>query len=133
MYIGYAYMGGMANWNTSAGLFSSHSPVKLTNSKAFWTLGADTNMKVGNLWSAKVPGSAAYQFEYGSIPPHPVNGGSAAGGNEVFTDGSAKWCKFDTMYRFNNYASAIGSLDTYWYQEPSDFETSLLNALPALK
>ena len=26
------------------------------------------------------------------------------------------------MYKLNNYASAIGSLDSYWYQEPSDFD-----------
>jgi len=133
MYIGYAYMGGMANWNTLSGRFTSHSPVKLANSKAFWALGADTNMKVGNVWSAKVPGFPSYQFEYGSIPPHQVSGGNAAGGNEVFADGSAKWCKFETMYRFNNYASAIGSLDSYWYQDASDFETALINALPGLK
>ena len=136
MYIGYCYFGGISIW-TSDSKGKSYSPVKLGISKPWWALGADTLMKVGNQWSgspsALSGANAAYAFEYGSIPPHPIKGGNAAGGNEVFTDGSALWCKFDTMYRFNNYASAIGSLDSYWYQDSRDFDQTLVNALPGLK
>lgn len=132
MYIGYAYFGGMTVW-TSSTAGKSYSPVKLGSAKPYWALGADTNFKVGNKWAGVVSAGNSYEFEYGKIPPHPGVGGMPAGGNEVFADGSGRWCKFDTMYRFNNYASAIGSLDCYWYQESTDFDTALMNVLPSLK
>jgi prepilin-type N-terminal cleavage/methylation domain-containing protein len=135
MYIGYCYFGGITIW-TSDTAHHGYSPVRLSAAKPWWALGADTIMKVGNQWSGVVSATganAAYAFEYGSIPPHPNKNGNAAGGNEVFTDGSAYWCQFASMYRFNNYASAIGSLDTYWYQDSKDFDKTLLNALPNLK
>ena len=62
-----------------------------------------------------------------------MNGAKPAGGNEVFADGSGNWCKFDNMYRFNNYASAIGSLDAYWYQDTQDFDIAFQTRLPSLK
>jgi hypothetical protein len=37
------------------------------------------------------------------------------------------------MYRFNNYAGAVGTTDIYWYQDPTDFNTALLNSLSNLK
>ncbi|HEU5069944.1 MAG TPA: prepilin-type N-terminal cleavage/methylation domain-containing protein [Verrucomicrobiae bacterium] len=132
MYIGYAYFGGMTTW-TASPTGVSYSPVKLASAKPFWALGADTNMKVGNRWAGAVSTGQPYEFEYGKVPPHPASGGEPAGGNEIFADGSAQWCKFSTMYRFNNYASAIGSLDTYWYQDTSDFDPALLARLPSLK
>ena len=132
MYIGYAYFGGMTNWPTAISpTGASYSPVKTSSAKAYWALGADCNMKVGAQWAGKVSG--AYGFEYDKIPPHPTKGGIPAGGNEVFADGSAKWCKFETMYKFNNYASAIGSLDSYWFQESGDFDQQLMAKLPSLK
>ena len=132
MYIGYAYFGGMSVW-TASPTGKGYSPVKLANSKPYWALGADAIMKVGGSWAGRVSKGGAFEFEYGNIPPHPVNGANPAGGNEVFADGSATWCKFNTMYKFNNYASAIGSLDTYWYQDTQDFEIAFLNRLPSLK
>ena len=79
-------------------------------------------MKVGNQWAGQVS-NPGFAFEYAKIPAHPAKGGIPAGGNEVFADGSGRWCKFDLMYKLNNYASAIGSLDSYWFQNPSDFTT----------
>jgi len=135
MYIGYSYFGGMSVW-TESPTGKGYSPVKLSNAKPFWALGADTLMKVGNQWAgplSKTLNGGQYEFEYGNIPPHPINGANPAGGNEVFADGSANWCKFNDMYRFNNYASAIGSLDAYWYQDIQDFDTAFINRLPSLK
>ncbi len=132
MYIGYCYFGGMTVW-TASPTGHAYSPVKLTGAKPFWALGADTIMKVGNQWAGQVAAGGAYAFEYGNIPPHPVNGAKPAGGNEVFADGSGNWCKFDNMYRFNNYASAIGSLDAYWYQDTQDFDIAFQTRLPSLK
>ena len=134
MCIGYAYFGGMTNWVVPIlGPIISHSPVKLTNAKPYWALGADTNMKVtGGNWAGQASIGVA-EWEYGNIPPHP-KGKVPAGGNEVFADGSAKWCRFSDMYRFNNLnPSRLGSIDTYWYQDTQDFERTLTIELPLLK
>ena len=134
MYIGYMYFGGMRVWALPTGAtVPSHSPVKLGGAKSYWTLAADSIMKIGGRWAGLASKGTAYAFEYGSIPPHISNGGNPAGGNEVFADGSARWCRFTDMYRFNNYAGAVGSTDQYWYQDPSDFNATLMAALPSLK
>ena len=59
--------------------------------------------------------------------------GVPTGGNEVYADGSAKWCKFGDMYRFNTYSGAIGNIDVYWAQDGLDFDAALITALPSLK
>jgi len=133
MYIGYMYFGGMKVWsafqnNTKKG----YSPVKLSSAKSYWALAADSNMKVGTEWAGKAAGTGAYAFEYGNIPPHQIKGGNAAGGNEVFTDASAHWCKFATMHKFNSYAGGIGQVDSYWYQDTTDFDTQAMALLPSL-
>jgi prepilin-type N-terminal cleavage/methylation domain-containing protein len=128
--IGYSYMGGMTYWANST---VPYSPVKLSNSKSWWALGSDGNLKANGQWAGLMAAGSSAPIEYGNIPPHPVRGGNPAGGNEVFADGSAKWCQFNTMYRFNNYAGAVGTTDIYWYQDPTDFNTALLNSLSNLK
>jgi len=138
MFIGYCYFGGMTVWTLSPS-GKSHSPVKLSGSKPFWALGADCNQKVnatssgGGTWAGAASAGKSSEWEYGKIPAHPTKGGAPAGGNEVFADGSAQWCKFDTMYRFNNWTSPIGSLDSYWYQSAADFEPALVAKLKSLK
>ncbi len=133
MFIGYAYFGGMTQWLLPIlGAVPSYSPVKRSRAKPYWALGADTNMKVGNQWAGTVSAGGSSAWEYGNIPPHP-KGGIPNGGNEVFADGSANWCQFGEMYRFNNWTSPIGSLDTYWYQDPQDFNKQITITLPALK
>ena len=135
MYIGYLYFGGMKVWSVfqNNAVNKAYSPVKLTNGKPYWALAADSNMKVNGQWAGQASAGGAYAFEYGIIPPHPVKGGNSAGGNEVFADGSAKWCRFGEMYRFNNYAGAVGSTDQYWYQETQDFDAQSAALLPSLK
>jgi prepilin-type N-terminal cleavage/methylation domain-containing protein len=136
---GYCYFGGMTNWTLSPS-GTSYSPVKLTSSKSFWALGADCNQKVnatptgGGIWAGTASaGNAAYNWEYANNPAHPTTGGVPAGGNEVFADGSAQWCKFNSMYRFNDWQNNMGTLSSYWYQDPSDFEAALIARLPTLK
>jgi hypothetical protein len=131
--IGYSYMGGMTTW-ANAPNNTPYSPVKLALAKPWWTLAADGNLKVNGVWAGTLatPGSATYN-EYASIPPHPGGGGSPAGGDEVFADGSAKWCQFNTMYRFNNYAGALGTTQIYWFQDSSDFSPALLASLNSLR
>jgi len=138
---GYCYFGGMTNWIASGGLsYASHSPIKLANAKPFWALGADCNQKVnatpsgGGTWAGVASaGSLLYNWEYGQDPAHPTKGGVPAGGNEVFADNSATWCKFSTMYRFNEWNNNMGVLSSYWYQDTSDFEASLLARLATMQ
>ncbi|HEY3763192.1 MAG TPA: type II secretion system protein [Verrucomicrobiae bacterium] len=124
MIIGYSYMGGMTYW---PGFIQAYSPVKLAASKQWWVLGADSVIKISGQWATAVANTKnAYQTEYGSIPPHADSGGRAAGANEVFVDGSAKWCNAylgnnGNMWGFNNYGGALGTTVVYWYQETSDF------------
>ena len=137
-YIGYAYFGGVTAWNWGSTDTTSYSPVKLSNSKPFWALSADANFRESGTqtWAGSITGlkTSGFAFEYANIPPHPVNGGKPAGGNEVFADGSGKWCKLADMHPFNTYPAAVGgSLDVFWYQDPSDFDSTLLTALPTLK
>jgi prepilin-type N-terminal cleavage/methylation domain-containing protein len=120
MVIGYSYMGGMTTWG---GSFSqSYSPIKLSKSMSWWVLGADSIIKIGGKWSSVVGNNTGYQAEYGNVPPHTTQNGRAAGGNEVFVDGSAKWCKaYGPMWNFNTYGGALGSTAVYWYQDPTGF------------
>ena len=122
--IGYSYMGGMTNWNSSFN--ACYSPVKLATSKSWWVLAADSIIKIGQapgVWAGVVANQKnEYQAEYGDVPPHLTQGGSAAGANEVFVDGSANWCKANPMWNFNSYNGALGSpTSIYWYQDPADF------------
>ena len=138
LYIGYCYFGGMTTWTLSP-TGKSYSPVKLASAKSYWALGADCNQKVnataagGGTWAGAASAGGTAEWEYGRIPAHPTKGGKPAGGNEVFADGSAQWCRFATMHRFNSWTSPIGNLDSYWYQDPSDFEAALLARLPTLE
>jgi prepilin-type processing-associated H-X9-DG protein len=53
------------------------------------------------------------------------------GGNQLFADGSARWCKFDRMYFFHSWN--ITGRAAFFYQDNQDFESNLRNALPALR
>lgn len=130
-YIGYSYFGGMTAWFNSP---QAYSPVTYGMAKPWWALGADSIMKVGAQFTGKLaPTGSAYNYEYGNVPSHPAPGGVADGGNEVFADGSSRWCKYSTMNRFNQFVGAIGNIDTFWYQDPNDFNATLLAKLPTLK
>ncbi|HEY4415179.1 MAG TPA: hypothetical protein VGO57_05755, partial [Verrucomicrobiae bacterium] len=104
----------------------------------YWALGADANIKIDTggpyKWASQaVAAGDTRAWIYANIPPHPA-GNDPAGGNEVFADGSAQWCKFNTMYHFVTWPSALGpSAYVYWYQNPADFNSTLTALLPALK
>ena len=135
--IGYCYFGGMTNWyplNPTTAASSTHSPAKLNLSKPFWALAADSIIKIGSSWAAQaVPLTDTRYYVYAKIPSHPTGDGSPDGGNEVFVDGSAAWCKFATMYHFETWAGSYGTTYVYWSQQGSDFDPSLNALLPALK
>jgi prepilin-type N-terminal cleavage/methylation domain-containing protein len=134
--IGYAYFGGMTNWFpvSTATAYPGHSPVKIGTSKPYWVLAADFNLKNGaTAWGTYPQDPTRPAGLYKNIPPH-KSGSSPAGGNEVFIDGSARWCKFQTMLHFATWAGAGGTTPLiYWYQDPGDFEPSLVTLLPSLQ
>jgi prepilin-type N-terminal cleavage/methylation domain-containing protein len=135
--IGYSYLGGLTNWLTkSYGTFKSHSPVKLSNSKPYWALAADSlikyNTTAGYVWAdkAELPGDRYYI--YAECPPH-KKGQDAAGGNEVFADGSASWLRFDSWRRYTYWDGNGIEKDVYWSQDSTDFEPALIQRMQFLK
>jgi prepilin-type N-terminal cleavage/methylation domain-containing protein len=134
--IGYSYMGGLDKWYSpalSSGSVSGHSPVKLANSKPYWVLAADALIKMNTTWADQtVPKTDPRYYIYANCPPH-KKGLSPAGGSEVFADGSSGWRNFDSWYRFTYWAGAYGNTFVYWSQDSTDFDTTLMNALPSLK
>lgn len=147
--IGYCYFGGIANWYPSPGgnpnttsSVVGHSPVKLTTSKPYWAFAADANIKVseggGSVgWASQALSATDPRYWiYADTPPHGPTGPSynARGGNEVFADGSARWCNFSTMSHFTTWPSALGpAAYVYWYQDSMDFNSQLMALLPNLK
>jgi prepilin-type N-terminal cleavage/methylation domain-containing protein len=130
--IGYSYFGGMTNWTTSSGTYH-HSPISLASSKPYWVLAADAVIKMVTTWAdQQVPKTDPRYFIYANCPPH-KKGASAAGGNEVFADGSAQWRSFDSWYRFTYWQGQYGQTFVYWSQDSTDFEPGLATALPNLK
>jgi prepilin-type N-terminal cleavage/methylation domain-containing protein len=131
--IGYSYFGGLTNWATSLGAFSSHSPVKLSNSRPYWVLAADAVIKIGAVWADQaVSRTDPRYYVYANCPPH-KKGNDAAGGNEAFADGSAAWRRFDSWYRFTSWNGEYGQTFVYWSQEPTDFDSTLTIRLSSLK
>lgn len=132
--IGYTYFGGLGpQWNSPSGNFNSHSPIKTSTARSYWTLASDALIKMGAVWSeTAVPKTDARYYIYANSPPH-KSGGAPAGGNQVFADGSAEWRKFNNMYRFTGWAGAYGNTYVYFSQDQSDFEPNIIAALPGLK
>ena len=127
--IGYQYFGGVTNWMNPRGTFPGHSPAKLSTAKPYWTLAADAIGKINGTWGGL---QAGREFVYANMPQH--RGPSSKvpeGGEQVFADGSARWCKFETMSFFTTWDTGIRFY--FFYQDPSDFEQTLLTALPNLK
>jgi prepilin-type N-terminal cleavage/methylation domain-containing protein len=134
--IGYNYFGGLRTWRTSVGTFPGQSPIKLGNSRPHWVLAADALIKMRNgsrlVWAEDRTRGDARSWVYESCPPH-KQGKEAAGGNEVFADGSAAWRDFDDMYRFSYRDGAYGQTHTYWAQDPAGFPPGLTQARAFLK
>jgi prepilin-type N-terminal cleavage/methylation domain-containing protein len=138
--IGYQYFGGITNWNNPAGNFISRSPVKLNQVKPLWVLAADAVMKIGpNSGSATWggdSGEAGRDLVYSNMPQHRSGRSKVPkGGNEVFCDGSAQWIRFEQMYFLHTWESSpsfTGKRIAYFYQDPSDFDPTLRQQLPAL-
>ena len=95
--IGYEYFGGISLWqNGGAGTVQSPpSPVKLANAKPNLCLAAESNARfIPEGW-----GYDGHVTGIKDIVPHPRSGRvSPDGGNTLFTDGSARWIRFENMF-----------------------------------
>jgi len=132
--IGYQYMGGMTNWGWNNGnKHPAHSPLRLSSARASWALAADPLVRVGNAWGSGGGPAGVPRYAWDDLPPHRNPGSTTpAGGNQLFVDASVRWYKYAMMSVFHSYTGATGQRSFFWYQDPVDFETALLNALPTL-
>jgi prepilin-type N-terminal cleavage/methylation domain-containing protein len=127
--VGYAYFGGLTNWNTPVGLRYPHSPVKLSSSKPFWCLAADANVRDVTSWGHINDANGGSGPYWADLPPHRGATQAPDGGNEVFMDGSAQWVKYEMMFCFNRYTGGSGNRYWFWYQDTSDV-ANLVNGVP---
>jgi prepilin-type N-terminal cleavage/methylation domain-containing protein len=132
--IGYQYFGGIENWFNPLlpveGV-PSRSPVKLSQAKPYWALAADALIRVNGKWaSAKLKNRSPAIFD--NLPPHRGNSAVPAGGNQVFADGSARWCKFSDMHYFTTWETD-GSRVCFFEQDtqdlPPEFTPNVLSQL----
>jgi prepilin-type N-terminal cleavage/methylation domain-containing protein len=133
--IGYASFGGITNWyaSSTSSQIPGHSPIKISNSKPYWALGADSIIKMSSGWAGSaVPRTDSRYFVYAHIPPH-VDAGLPSGGNAVLCDGSTQWSKFKDMHHFTSWNGSFGDAYVYWNQNPADFNSTLMALLPSLK
>jgi len=113
--LGYAYLGGMTNWNNNvAGSVAAASPIKLASAKPSWALAADFVRKCNNSWSFD-PQAGNTASGDGNLPSHPSKA-LPAGGNEVFADGSAHWVKASDMRLIHQYSGAYNR-EVYFMQD----------------
>jgi prepilin-type N-terminal cleavage/methylation domain-containing protein len=121
--IGYQYFGGFTEWTPPTGTIpGTHSPIKLSQSQAYWCLAADLVAKINGTWGGidtDLPADA--QTACQSIPQHREGRNPyPEGGNEVFADGSARFCKVQTMCQFTTW----GTDRQFWfYQSLADMAT----------
>ena len=123
--LGYQYFGGFNTWSpggTVGAIPGTHSPVKLGQSKPYWCLAADLVAKINGTWGAidtDLPAGCWPAFQF--IPQHRTGSHHyPSGGNEVFADGSASFCKVQTMYQFTTW----GTGRNFWfYQSLADIST----------
>ena len=120
--IGYQYLGGITQWTPGGQTgfnLGIHSPVKLTQSQPYWCLAADLVAKIDGYWGGTLPNvtvpaiNAAFKY----VPPHREGTNAIpTGGNEVFADGSASWCRVQTMHNFTSWIN----VNEFWFYQRED-------------
>src|SRR5579872_496394 len=134
--IGYQYFGGFTAWTPGGGaaLPRSHSPVQLSKAQPYWCLAADLVAKIQGTWGGidtDLPATAESACAY--IPQHRAgNHKYPEGGNEVFVDGSARFCNVKTMSQFTSWAAP--SVRAFWfYQNLADLTQQELQMVSGLQ
>ena len=122
--IGLQYFGGFTAWSPNGAVGNipgTHSPVRLGQSKPYWCLAADLVAKINGTWGGidtDLPTACQPACKF--IPQHRSGHPYPAGGNEVFADGSAQWCKVQTMAQFTTW----GTGRNFWfYQNAADISS----------
>lgn len=136
--IGYQYYGGFGTWTPNGNSYNGHSPVSLSKSIPYWCLAADDVVRVNDAWGSPdtlLPSSPVnVQAASKGMPVHREgNHRYPEGANEVFADCSAKWCRFQDMYKFTTWND---ERECWIYQNVSDIkytDTALWSLLPSLK
>jgi prepilin-type N-terminal cleavage/methylation domain-containing protein len=117
--IGYQYYGGVTNWmNNVQPSIPAASPVKSATAKPGMMLAADFVIKFNGIWSDP---SQPYYSGFVSLPAHKANNGLPDGGNEVFTDGSARWVKAKDMVFVHSWNPGSRQL-FMWQDDLGDLE-----------
>ena len=134
--IGYQYFGGFTEWSPQGDVGEipgTHSPVKLSQSLPYWCLGADLVAKINGTWggSESLITSPDIDASYKYWPPHRAGSHPyPQGGNEVFADCSASWCKVETMYQFTSWTA---NNKLWFYQRTSEitspYDQQIINSL----
>jgi type II secretory pathway pseudopilin PulG len=130
--IGYQYFGGFLEWSPQGNVGEipgTHSPVRLSQSMPYWCLAADLVAKINGTWggSEALITSSDIDATYKYWPPHRTgNHPAPTGGNEVFTDGSANWCKVETMYQFTTWTTAN---ELWFYQKTTEITSPYVNQI----
>jgi len=87
------------------------------------------NYKKNIVWPGQKDPYVANQNFTAYVPPHRDRANNKpAGGNEVFSDGSAQWCVWQSMSGFSDWGNSCW----FWYQDSMDFEQALLDTLPKI-
>jgi prepilin-type N-terminal cleavage/methylation domain-containing protein len=129
--IGYQYFGGFTQLSPNGNLGvipGTHSPVKLSQSQPYWCLAADLVAKINGTWggSETLITSPVIDASYKYWPPHRKGSArSPEGGNEVFADGSAQWCKVETMSQFTTWTTG----NKLWFYQKTDDITANISTL----
>ena len=133
--IGYQYFGGFTEWSPEAQIGfipGTHSPVKLSGSMPYWCLAADLVAKINGAWGGVdtlLPVPVQNCMNY--WPQHREGRQRyPEGGNEVFVDGSASFCKVQTMYQFTTWNA---NYNFWFYQNTADISPSVLQEINGLK
>lgn len=123
--MGYQYYGGVSNWYTTGGSpVATASPVKSSLSKSTWMLAADVIVDFATppteQWNlaGQLPDSGWY-----ALPAH-VKSGRAAGGNELFADGSGSWIQTQQMH---NYYQGPGRYFFFYQADLSSAQSQAAN------
>jgi prepilin-type N-terminal cleavage/methylation domain-containing protein len=134
--IGYQYFGGFTEWtprNVPGVIPGTHSPVKLSQSQSYWCLAADMVAKINGSWGGVdtlLPPSVQIACQK-SFPQHRQGSNRfPEGANEVFVDGSASFCKVETMYQFTSWNP---NYEFWFYQKTDDLSPTVLQQINALK
>ncbi len=109
--LGYQYFGGITLWANAFGTIpNAPSPVKLGTAKPNWCLAAEANAR----FTPEGWGADGATTGFPARVPHSRAGKTHPdGGAQLFTDGSSRWVKFETMFFITSWNPTARRLFAY--------------------